>query len=53
MDKDTIIKKVKAGEALTREENLFYLTEIVGLPQEKAEGIITINENTDEHLILD
>lgn len=52
-DKDTIIAKVKAGEDLTREEELFYLTQVQRFSEEEAKRMIAIGENKDEHLIID
>lgn len=52
-DKDAIIAKVKAGEDLTREEELFYLTRVQKFSEEDAELIMAIGENTDKNLIID
>lgn len=53
LDKDTIIAKVKAGKYLTREEELFYLTQVQKFSEEEAERIMAIGENTDKNLIID
>jgi hypothetical protein len=52
-DKDTIIAKVKAGKQLTREEELFYMTEVVGYSKDHAERILAINDQTTENRIID
>jgi hypothetical protein len=52
-DKNIIIAKIKAGEDLTREEELFYLTQVQKFSEEDAERILAIGENTDKNLIID
>lgn len=52
-DKEIIIAKVKDGKDLTREEELYYLTQVQRFSQEEAERIIAIGENTNPNLIID
>jgi hypothetical protein len=52
-DKEIIIAKVKAGKDLTKEEELFYLTEVVNLDKEHAERVLAINEQTTDDRIID
>lgn len=42
-----IMSRVKAGEALSREEELFYLTEVARLDPDHAERILAIYKQTD------
>lgn len=50
---DRIKAKLIAGMKLSREEDLFYLEKIVGLPKENAVGVLKVNSNQKEGLILD
>ena len=52
-NKNDIINKVKAGKELTREEEVFYMTEVLNFTTPEAENIITIAENKDKNLIID
>jgi hypothetical protein len=52
-NKEEIIAKVKAGKELTREEELFYLTQVQTFTDEEADNIIAIAENKDKNLIID
>ena len=53
MDKDTIIKKIEDGKELSQEENLYYLTEIIGHSKEMSERIIAIANNKDNNILMD
>lgn len=52
-NKEEVINKVKMGKDLTREEELFYLTEVQKFTREEAERIFTITENKNPNLIID
>lgn len=47
------MKKIEDKETLTREEDLFYLIEVVGLTPEKAENVLAINEEGSATVIVD
>lgn len=53
MNKEEILKKLENKEPLTREEDLFYLIEILGHTKEEAERILEINDNKDPNLLID
>ena len=53
MKKDEILKKLDEDIPLTKEEEVFYLTEILGHTKEEAERIIEIAENKDPNVLID
>lgn len=53
MKKDEILKKLNDSIPLTKEEEIFYLTEILGHTKEEAERIIEISENNDPNVLID
>jgi hypothetical protein len=53
MDKETILEKLKANIPLSRDEEFFYLTEIIGMSKNEAERAIEISENQDAHTLID
>lgn len=48
-----IVNKVYAGDELTREEDILYMTEILEFSLEDAKRILSINANKDSSLIID
>lgn len=53
MTKEEIFKKLDSETPLTKEEEMFYLTEILGHSEEEAARIIEIAENKDENKLID
>lgn len=53
MNKEDILNKLDKNESLTREEELFYLVEILGHTHEDAKRILEINDNKDPNIIID
>lgn len=52
-DKGVLTEKVKAGEELTREEERFYMIEVLGCTEKQVDNIFAINDNKDPGLIID
>jgi hypothetical protein len=52
-DLQAIIDKVKAGEDLTVEEELVYLTQVMKMDEDEANRLITITENKDRNTLID
>lgn len=52
-DKDQVTKKVNAGIPISREEERFYLLQVLGYPQEVVDNIFAINDNKNPSLIID
>lgn len=50
---DALIKKVEAGEKLTRGEELLYMTEVLKFPKRHAKKILYINEHYSEEFLID
>ena len=50
---ETVLQKLSQGVELTREEEIYYLTEIVGYSKEKAERIMAIAANKNQNVIID
>ena len=50
---DAIVKKIKSGKNLSRSEEIFYLTVVIGHTLQEAKTIIAIAENTNECLLID
>jgi len=53
VNRQEILNKVWEGTTLTAEEELFYLTEIVGAPKDEADLIMSIQENSSDLKIID
>lgn len=53
MNREEILKKIADKVALTEEEELFYLVEIIGYEEDEALAIIEINKNTDKNILID
>lgn len=53
LDKNDIIEKVKSGKELAREEEIFYMVEVLGFSQEDAERMLYINENYSDEMVVD
>lgn len=53
INKKSVMDKVTTGKALSRKEELFYLTKIAGFTIREANRIIIIAENKNENLIID
>lgn len=51
--KDSVMAKVDAGADLTREEDIFYFTNILNHTLEEALHILAIVENKDPNVIID
>lgn len=50
---EEIRKKIEAGQDLTREEELLYLTKELGHTESDAQTIITIAMNEDKNVLID
>jgi hypothetical protein len=50
---DAIIKKIKSGKQLTRADNIFYLTVVIGHTLHGAKTILTIAENKNACILID
>jgi hypothetical protein len=53
MDKEKILQKVNDNLPLTPEEELFYLSEIIGYSRQEAERIIEIADNANPNILID
>lgn len=48
-----IMNKVATNQELTNEEEMHYLTEVIGMSERDAANLISIVENNDDSLIID
>lgn len=52
-DKDIIVKKIKAKEPLTDEEERWYMHVVHKIPLDVVDRMLAIVDNKDPNLILD
>jgi hypothetical protein len=48
-DKDKLIAKVKADKRLTRQEEIFYMTNLLNLTRKEAEYIMNVTKLREKH----
>ena len=53
MKRMDIISKLEKGKKLTRKEDIFYLTRMIGFPLHQARVIFAIAGNKNPNLIID
>lgn len=53
LNETEIIRKASTNEELTKEESLFYWTEVIGMTEEEAERIWEISENDNPDILID
>lgn len=51
--KESVMAKVEAGTELTRQEDIFYFTKILGFPLKETLRILAIVGNKDPNVIID
>ena len=53
MKRKEILSKIEKGKKLTRKEDIFYLTRIVGFSLHQARVILAIAANKNPNVIID
>lgn len=52
-DTEELIRKVKAGESLTNEQEAFYMEHVLQIPADHIATIMAITNNKDPNILID